>query len=371
MVTNFSNFICEKIDLDTNIIWFEKSNKYIIINDLLKCLILDKIDSNKYPLNQFSSEINEIGPSNLKKIYDDINSLLNECNIESKDKTHEELNVKHEKFPHCSKFKFNKRVVKIEYSNRDLINLIDPKFTHLKCDDNEQIVFKVQEKNKRIYLFKQDKFIGSWGVSEMHEFHGKISMELTSFFHNMRESEWTAVFHGSTLSKMNNSLMLTGDSGNGKSSLSTILMANNFSLIADDFSPMSSEGFHYNFPSAISIKEGFYSSAKNLFTSFDELKEYYINDIKGNVKYLPANNNELILNKKCNKVLNVKFGIDLKNEIKKVNKGKALEQILPDAWISKDLNHARSFIDWVKSSLFYDLTYNDNDKMLEMIKDIF
>ena len=205
----------------------------------------------------------------------------------------------------------------------------------------------------------------------MHEFQGKISMELTSFFHNMQESEWTAVFHGSTLSHMNNCIMLTGESGNGKSSLSTILMANNFSLIADDFSPMSNDGLHYNFPSAISIKEGFYSSAKNLFKSFDELKEYYINDIKGNVKYLPANNNELILHKRCNKVLNVKFGLNLKNEIKTVNKGKALEQILPDAWISKDLDHAKSFIDWVKSSLFYDLTYNDNDKMLKMIKDIF
>ena len=196
-------------------------------------------------------------------------------------------------------------------------------------------------------------------------------MELTSFFHNMQQSEWTAVFHGSTLSYDNNCLMLTGEAVNGKSSLSTILMANNFSLIADDFSPMSHDGLHYNFPSAISIKEGFYSSAKNLFKSFDELKEYYINDIKGNVKYLPANNNELILHKRCNKVLNVKFGLDFKNEIKTINKGKALEQILPDAWISKDLNHAKSFIDWVKSCLFYDLTYNDNDKILKMIKDIF
>ena len=153
---NFSSFICEKIDLDTNIIWFEKSNKYIIINDILKCLILDKIDSNKYPLNQFSSKINEIDPNNLKKIYGDINSLLKECNIESKDKTHEELSFKHEKFSHYSKFKFNKRVVKIEYSNRNLSNLIDPKFAHIKSDDNEQIVFKVQEKNKRIYLHPQN-----------------------------------------------------------------------------------------------------------------------------------------------------------------------------------------------------------------------
>ena len=371
MIKDFSNFIFDKIDIDTNIIWFEKSNKYIIINDLLKCLILNKIDSNKYPLNQFSSEINKLESNNLGTIFNDIDSLLKECNIESKDKTYEESSIKHENFTHYSKFKFNKRVVKIEYSNRDLSNLIDPKFTHLKCDDNEQIVFKVQQKNKRIFLCKQDKFIGSWGISEMHEFQGKISMELSSFFHNKQESDWTAVFHGSTLSHKNNCLMLTGDSGNGKSSLSTILMANNYSLIADDFSPMSNEGLHYNFPSAISIKEGFYSSAKNLFKTFDKLKEYYINDIKGNVKYLPANNNELMLYKSCNKVLNVKFGLDLKNEIKKVNKGKALEQILPDAWISKDLDHAKSFIDWVKSSLFYDLTYNDNNKMLKMIKDIF
>ena len=371
MIKNFSNFISEKIDTDTNIIWFEKSNKYIIINNLLNSLILNKIDSNKYPLNQFFSEINELEPNNLKTIFNDIDSLLKECDTESKNKINEELSIKDEKFSHHSRFKFNNRVVKIEYSNKDLRNLIDPKFVHIKSEDNEQIVFKVQEKNKRIRLFKQDKFIGGWGISEMHEFQGKISMELTSFFHNMQESDWTSVFHGSTLSHMSNCLMLTGESGSGKSSLSTILMANNFSLIADDFSPMSTEGFHYNFPSAISIKEGFYSSAKKLFTSFDELKEYYINDIKGNVKYLPANNNKLILHKKCNKVLNVKFGLDLKNEIKKVNKGKALEQILPDAWISKDLDHAKSFIDWVKSSLFYDLTYNDNDKMLKMIKDNF
>ena len=131
MVTNFSNFICEKIDSDTNIIWFEKSNKYIIINDLLKSLILNKIDSNKYPLKKFSSEINELKPNNLRTIFNDIDSLLKECNTELKVKIHKELSVKYEKFPHHSKFKFNKRVVKIEYSNRNLSNLIDPKFTHL------------------------------------------------------------------------------------------------------------------------------------------------------------------------------------------------------------------------------------------------
>ena len=45
---------------------------------------------------------------------------------------------------------------KIEYSNKDLINLIDPKFAHLKCDDKEQIVYNIQEKNKRIYLWREN-----------------------------------------------------------------------------------------------------------------------------------------------------------------------------------------------------------------------
>ena len=80
MITNFSNFICEKIDSNTNIIWFEKSNKYIIINDFLKSLILNKIDSNLYPINQSSSEINLLEPNNLRTIFNDIDSLLKECN---------------------------------------------------------------------------------------------------------------------------------------------------------------------------------------------------------------------------------------------------------------------------------------------------
>ena len=165
--------------------------------------------------------------------------------------------------------------------------------------------------------------------------------------------------------------MLTGDSGNGKSSLSVILMAENFSLVADDFSPFDNTGHHYNFPSAISVKEGFYNTANKLFKSFVELKEYYISDIKGNVKYLPRNmQNQIILKTKCNVIINVKFGPTLKNEIKEINKGSALKKILPDAWISNENRHANSFINWVKSSTFYNLTYNENKKAIQMINEI-
>ena len=370
MTTNFSQFISETIDLNTHIMWFEKSNKYIVVNDLLNNLILNRIDSDKFPINASLLKQNKINSEKLKPISDNIKNLLEECNQDyDKINPKQSLSIADE-YIHQSKFKFNKRVVKIEYSDERLKSLIERKFDHLKCNEKEEITYKVVKKNKKINLFKNDKFLGSWGSEKMHEFQGKVSMELTSFFHGMSDSDWTAVFHGSTLFRLNNCLMLTGDSGSGKSSLSAILMANDFALIADDFSPMDDKGIHYNFPSAISIKEGFYSVAKKLYKSFSELNEYYINDIKGNVKYLADKTDKPILKSNCNTILNVKFGAGLKNEIKSINKGKALEKILPDAWISKDIKDALAFITWVKSSMFYDLTYNDNDEAIKMINKI-
>ena len=350
--------------------WFEKSNKYIVVNDLLNNLILNRIDTEKFPIDTSLLKKNKINSEKLNPIIDNIKNLLKECNqYDDKINTERSLSVL-DKYTHQSKFKFNRRVVKIEYSGESLKSLIDPKFNHLKCNDKEEITYKVVERNKKINLFKNEKFLGSWGNEKMHEFQGKVSMELTSFFHGMSDSDWTAVFHGSTLFGGNNCLMLTGDSGSGKSSLSAILMANDFALIADDFSPMDDKGVHYNFPSAISIKEGFYSEAKKLYKSFSELNEYYINDIKGNVKYLADKSDKPILSSNCNTILNVKFGAGLKNEIKSINKGKALEKILPDAWISKNIKDAIAFTTWVKSSMFYDLTYNDNDEAIKIINKI-
>ena len=372
MIINFSQFISEKIDLNTNIIWFEKSNKYIIVDDFINNLILNKINSSLYPINKGLKKTNKINSSNLQHIENDLKELLKDCNTPTLKKETKNIIKENKSLEFESLFTFNNRTVKVEYENESLKELIEPKFIHLKTNNKENLLFKVLTKNKKLLLFKENLFLGEWDSTEMHEFQGKVSMELTSFFHNKKNKDWTAVFHGSTLYKDNNSLMLTGDSGSGKSSLSAMLMANNFSLIADDFSPMDINSIHYNFPSAISLKEGFFSTAERLFSSFNQLEKYYINEIKGNVKYLADNNeNDLILSTNCSKVINVKFGKDLKNEIKQINKGISLQKILPDAWVSNEKTHAKSFIRWIKSSIFYELTYSDNNKAIQMINNIF
>ena len=72
------------------------------------------------------------------------------------------------------------------------------------------------------YLFiKNNQIVGSWDIgTQLHEFQGKFSMELMCSFYNKTEHDWMGVFHASTISKNNRSIMFTGDSGNGKSTLS-------------------------------------------------------------------------------------------------------------------------------------------------------
>ena len=369
MISKFSTFLSDKIDIDTNIFWFKNSNKYIIVNDVINNLILNKINPSDNKLN--SETLKVLNKENNKSVITEITSLLSECNEMITPKKIKKSNLDKFKVEYISKIKFNSKIIKFEYGNKKLKNLIEPKFKHLNTKEDEQATFKIFEDDKKINLFREDLFLGSWGVNEMHEFQGKVSMELTSFFHNKKEDNWTCVFHGSTLTKVDKSVMLTGDSGSGKSSLSTILMANSFSLIADDFSPMSDKQIHYNFPSAISIKEGFYKEAEKIYENFKNLSEYFINEIKGNVKYLPFDrNNIMILSSRCNTVINVKFGKNLSNSFNEINKGEALNKILPDCWISNNEKHAKSFIKWVKFSKFYDITYNDNEEVLKIINKI-
>ena len=268
MTANFSQFISETIDLNTHIMWFEKSNKYLVVNDLLNNLILNKINPEKFPIDTSLLKKNKINSEKLKPISDNIKNLLEECN-QDYDKINPEQSLSiADEYIHQSKFKFNRRVVKIEYSDERLKSLIDPKFEHLKCNKNEETTYKIVEKNKKINLFKNEKFLGSWGKEKMHEFQGKVSMELTSFFHGMNDSDWTAVFHGSTLFKENSCLMLTGDSGSGKSSLSAILMTENFALIAETLVRWMIMGFIIIFLLQFQLKKAFTTRQKNYINHF-------------------------------------------------------------------------------------------------------
>ena len=107
-------------------------------------------------------------------------------------------------------------------------------------------------------------------------------MELICLISNTTEQDWLGTFHASTISNGKEAIMLIGDSGNGKSTLSTLLITNGFHLVADDLTPMLSENQHvYNFPAAVSIKQGAFDVLRPLIKNFDSYPSVILNNSKG------------------------------------------------------------------------------------------
>ena len=111
-------------------------------------------------------------------------------------------------------------------------------------------IFKIDH---NLYLFKDGNYIGRYKTNEFHLLQGRFALELTNSIFNLDIEQWIATFHASTITYKKEAIMIIGDSGNGKSTLSALLMANGFDVLADDFTPMYKDLNLYRYPAAISL----------------------------------------------------------------------------------------------------------------------
>jgi len=359
--------LTQKISEQDSIIWLKKSNKYIILNSKILELIKNKSSlSSKDFLQEIIESLN-VSSSIAEKIDKDISELLLETK-QIKLKPVQEHTSKVKDCKMIQHYYFNDTCVKICFDSEETKALIHPKYSHLAIANtkNCDVEYKIFNSDKKLVIFKNDQFVGSWDNTELHEFQGKFSMELMCSFYNKTEHDWMGVFHASTISKNNHSIMFTGDSGNGKSTLVSILMANGFNVIADDFTPILREDFKtYCFPSAISIKEKSYSLMEQIYPGLKNSKQYYISELKGAVRYLPPTSKETSAD--CSSVVWVKYSKGGENSINKISTQEALKKILPDAWISNKEVNAKAFLKWIKKTEFYELHYSDNKKLITTI----
>ena len=362
----------QKISEVDSIVWLQESNKYLVLNSNTLALIKKKSGLSLKDFLTLITESLNVDLSIAKKINKDISELL----LETK-----ELDLKRDiKHPDPIKscqlinyYSFNNTIIKVGFDNKETKSLIHQKYRHLAIDhvNSFDVEYSIFNSDHSLFIFKNNKIVGSWDIgTQLHEFQGKFSMELICSFYNKTEHDWMGVFHASTISKNNHSIMFTGDSGNGKSTLISILMANGYNVIADDFSPVLRSDFKtYCFPSAISIKEKSFNLIEQLYPDFINYNEYYINELKGNVKYLPPISKETSAN--CSSVIWVKYAKGTESSLKKVSIKDALKKILPDAWISNKEVNAKAFLKWIEKTAFYELNYSDNNQLIDIINSCF
>ena len=116
-------------------------------------------------------------------------------------------------------------------------------------------------------------------------------MQILQKINNSEEEDWLGVFHAAGISNGKESLMFFGDSGNGKSTLSALLMANGLDVLSDDFLPVTSNPeLVCRFPAALSIKKSAYALVSSAYTDLEHAEEHHSPLQDKTFRYLPPLN---------------------------------------------------------------------------------
>ncbi len=359
--------LIQNIDGENVILWFDKPNKYVVSTEI-NSKIIQLYTNPDYDRDSFVSYISsslELQLHQANAIYDDVSEFLKTIQDTAESKAEKKLPTKPNNWLTHS-YHFYNTTVLIRYESEIIKSLIHPQIAHHLDDSNAtaDVVFEIYKSSDDLYLLKDNSYVGTYKTESFHLLQGRFALELTNSIHNNDINKWVATFHASTITNGKESIMIIGDSGNGKSTLSVILMSQGYDILCDDFTPLYEEDNKlYRYPAATSVKKGAFSILKSYITNIDELDTLMNGPKKVNIKYVPPLQN--YSNQKssfpCNTIVYVKYNRDKNNSFSKVSKSKILETLIPDSWISPKETHAVQFINWLKEVNCFELNYNNND----------
>ena len=271
---------------------------------------------------------------------------------------------------------FGNTSITIRFGSENVKDLIHPQWSHAELHRTSSIschfhVFKVENS---LYLLKDKIGIGHYPISEYHLLQGQFAVELINILYDQKESDWLATFHASTVCNENEAIMIIGDSGNGKSTLSAVLMASGIDVLSDDFTPLSGLNSEvYRFPSGISVKEGAFKVLAPLFPGFDQFPTHKSTSKRINIKYIaPIKSFETAINHfPCKKIVYVKYDELAKSELKEIDTIKILPTLIPESWLSPLSSNSKLFLEWLKDLQCFELHYSDNAYAISQFKKLF
>lgn len=272
-------------------------------------------------------------------------------------------------------YRFGEVITKICYSNAIIFDQIHPKFSHLSIDRTDQTItdlIHLSYHNNHYSIYFNHRLVGCWHKSNSNEFMGKLSMVLLNSFYKTQTEDWAATFHGSSIYKKNDAFTFIGDSGAGKSTAVSILVANGYHLLADDFVPMSSQGQLCCFPAALSIKSSNRINFNALFSDASWSKERVKID-KINYKYLYHQNSSspnISIKKKCKVIIHIKYKEKTKGSYKVLRAKELLELLIPQAWLSRDPSNVKMFMKSISTCKCYTLIYSEPNDLVSIIRQI-
>jgi hypothetical protein len=361
------------------ILWFKGSNKYLVLDEKINTVIDTFLKSRNYSdfhniintRDTFSKDVSRVFFSEIETLLRTFNTTENTTLSEKFKNSILDFDLDK---PYISiSYNFNGKIIKICYQSSLELHYIHPQFAYLEIEEpitKPDCIFYIISKNDCLLLFKNHLLLGSFNSADYHLLQGKLAIELVCELTLTNESDWLATFHASTVSNDSEAVMLIGESGKGKSTLSTILMDYGYNLLTDDFTPMLAKSLNiHSYPSAISIKK----KAFDLIASLSERIQYYTfqspNSRKGLLKYVTPIN-EINKPLPCSTIVLVNYVQDAEASLDALGIDEALNALIPDSWISPLPEHAQAFINWLKTCHFYKLTYSNTNDAISIFESL-
>lgn len=369
------NIIRKNIE-NKSIIWFEKSNQYVVFEnrtaDIIECILNG--DSLHSIGTDLACELSIPDQAAVDFVIRLKESLVESPSVKSKfEDATSVYKISDVDFNYSKYYKIYNKIILIRYQTFFEWELIHPKFAHLTIEKFDTIHLRLEiftVKNET-FLFKNGAYFNRWIPERIHYLQGKISMLIIQEIYEKDEGHWIGVFHASAISNGKKVLLFLGDSGSGKSTSLALLQKQRYTCLADDFVPMGTNKKIYSFPSAISVKEHSWDVLSEYYPDLISNQEYCFNSHQKTVKYLEPIHQQFDQYLECTKLIFIKYQRGARTVLEPISNAKAFEKLIPDSWISPMQNNVQSFLDWFTSVQCYNLTYSQNQEMFQTVDQIF
>jgi hypothetical protein len=259
----------------------------------------------------------------------------------------------------------------IRFPDMQFAGFIRPMILHLETDAPlpGSALFEFAEKGEMCGLFFNDELV--FAGNDRMALNGKFYVSLVSFLSGIAPENWMTVCHASAATDGFHSVMLTGPSGTGKSTLTGLLSACGLSFVADDFVAVGGEACAaYPFPTALSVKHGAVDLLASLYDDLPTREVYTHLRVDKEIRFLPMHEEEQFFSRVFPVSLLIfpvyRPGAGFNAEM--LSPGESLRLYMEQAWISACPEHAARFLRWFKSLRCYRITYSDNDQAVQFIR---
>ncbi len=358
------------------LLWFQSSHKFLCVNKQTYQLFIECVERQDLSFTRsYCLDTLLLTNKQTDHLIDIIVFLFSEmlCDKDADDIVkYQEVSLTKSLVTMC--YRFGDVITNICYSNTTIFDQIHPKFSHLSVDRTDKKIsdlIHLSYDNNHYSIYFNHRFVGYWHKVNSDQFMGKLSMVLLNSFYKTQTKDWAATFHASSIYKKKDAITFIGDSGAGKSTAVSILVANGYHLLADDFVPMSSKGQLCSFPAALSIKTSnrinFNALFPNASWSQDRVK---LHKVKYKYLYLQNSSPPKTIEKKCKVIIHIKYEEKIKGRYKVLRADELLELLIPQAWLSRDPSKVKVFMKSISLCKCYRLTYSDPDDLVSIISQI-